>query len=263
MKKIIILVVIIAAFVLKPPPVQAQQFYCEWDNSAFSCLAHRQIDICPVGTDVDDTKCLVATNEAECNVLPVQDCVDLEIDTDPDGDGISDLLWKWENGICTLSDLGTYPTREACEASNRPSTSYKCDPVQHACVVCDPLEDESCILTALSCENICTTPTFDPLCRRSDGQYGIDTAIGCIPLQDSGVLKSVAFFISWAISFSSGVAFLLIIISGILIITSSGNPERLKSGRELLTASISGVLFIIFAIFILRVIGVNALQIFN
>lgn len=46
-----------------------------------------------------------------------------------------------------------------------------------------------------------------------------------------------------------------------MIITSQGDPRRLQSGKELLTAAIAGLLLVIFSVLILRVIGVNILGI--
>lgn len=87
----------------------------------------------------------------------------------------------------------------------------------------------------------------------------IYTAIGCLPVGDLESL--VSSILGWAIGIGGGVAFLLIIYSGIMIMTSSGNPERLKAGQELLTSAIAGLIMLIFSVFILRVIGVDILQI--
>lgn len=92
----------------------------------------------------------------------------------------------------------------------------------------------------------------------------INTAIGCIPvLGDTTGAGFSGFLLKWAIGVGSGIAFLLILYSGFMIMTSTGNPERLKAGQELLTSAISGILFLIFSIFILNVIGVNILGIFQ
>ena len=87
----------------------------------------------------------------------------------------------------------------------------------------------------------------------------IKTAIGCIPYSDANEL--VAFFLRWGVGIGGGVAFLLILAGGFTIMTSTGNPERLKGGQQLLTSAIAGLIMIIFSIFILRLIGVNILQI--
>lgn len=95
------------------------------------------------------------------------------------------------------------------------------------------------------------------------GVNGINTAIGCVPVfaSDNGS-GLVNFIIKWAIGLGSGIAFLLILYSGFMIMTSTGNPERIKAGQELLGSAISGILLMIFSLFLLNLIGVNILGIF-
>ncbi len=86
----------------------------------------------------------------------------------------------------------------------------------------------------------------------------INTAIGCIPFGDTNAF--VGFILRWAIGVGGGIAFLLIIIATFQIMSSSGEPERLKAGQELLTSAIAGLIMLIFSIFILKVIGVDILK---
>ena len=58
-----------------------------------------------------------------------------------------------------------------------------------------------------------------------------------------------------------GIAFLLIVYAGFMIMSSSGNPDRLKAGQELMTSAISGIVLLVLSIFVLRVIGVDILKI--
>ncbi len=87
---------------------------------------------------------------------------------------------------------------------------------------------------------------------------GIETAIGCIP-----VLGSTNEFLSsvlrWAVGVGSGIAFLLMLYAGFMIMTAAGNPERIKAGQELLTSAVAGLILLIFSVFILRFIGVDIL----
>ncbi len=96
------------------------------------------------------------------------------------------------------------------------------------------------------------------------GSNGISTAIGCIPVlaPDDGA-SMVNFLIRWAIGIGGGIAFLLILYGGFMVMTSAGNPERLKAGQELLGSAISGVVLLIFSVFLLNLIGVKILGIFS
>lgn len=84
------------------------------------------------------------------------------------------------------------------------------------------------------------------------------TAIGCITT--SNPQEFVAWLLARAIGIAGGIAFLLMIFAGFQIITSSGDPEKLKSGKEMLTSAIIGLIVIIFSIFLLTLIGVDILK---
>lgn len=95
----------------------------------------------------------------------------------------------------------------------------------------------------------------DVFCTSGD----LNTAIGCIPWKDEN--KLIGFFLRWAIGIGGGIAFLLILYAGFMGMTSTGNPERIKAAQELLISAISGLILLIFSIFILKFIGVDILQI--
>ncbi|MBI5018911.1 hypothetical protein HZB58_01435 [Candidatus Gottesmanbacteria bacterium] len=85
-------------------------------------------------------------------------------------------------------------------------------------------------------------------------------ASGCIG-QGGTPNDFVSWFLKLGTGLGGGIAFLLILFSGFQRITSAGNPEKLHEAKELMTAAISGLLLIIFSIFLLRLIGVDILQI--
>ena len=91
------------------------------------------------------------------------------------------------------------------------------------------------------------------------GGNGIDSAIGCIPFND--ITSFSSFFLTWGIGIGGGIAFILMVYAGFMIITSAGNPQRLEAGKELLTSAISGLLLLVFSVFILRIVGVDILKI--
>ncbi len=86
---------------------------------------------------------------------------------------------------------------------------------------------------------------------------GIDTAIGCIPVSDTN--SFMGWILGWAVGVGGGIAFLLIVYASIMIMTSQGMPDRLKAGQELLTSAISGLIMLIFSVFILKFIGIDIL----
>ncbi|MBI4029504.1 MAG: hypothetical protein HY376_04035 [Candidatus Blackburnbacteria bacterium] len=87
--------------------------------------------------------------------------------------------------------------------------------------------------------------------------FGIETALGCIPVGDQN--SFVGWFLKWALGIAGGIAFLLIIFAGFQIMSSTGNPDKIQSGKELLNAAISGLILIIFSVFLLKLIGVDIL----
>jgi len=93
----------------------------------------------------------------------------------------------------------------------------------------------------------------------SCSQLEINTALGCIPADSLN--SFVAWFLSKLIFIASGVAFLLMAFGALKIITSAGSPEKVQAGKELITSSLAGLVFIILSLFLLKLIGVDILQI--
>ncbi|QQS44153.1 hypothetical protein IPM65_00925 [Candidatus Roizmanbacteria bacterium] len=87
---------------------------------------------------------------------------------------------------------------------------------------------------------------------------GVWTAFGCMYSDFSKTLNERVFGL--AISFAGMIALGCIIYASFLMQTSAGNPERTGKAQELMTACITGLIVIIFSIFILRVIGVDILR---
>lgn len=89
---------------------------------------------------------------------------------------------------------------------------------------------------------------------------GIYTSIGCIS-DISNVQSLVATVFNVGLGLAGGFAFMCIIYAAFLLQTSGGSPDRVKKSKELMTSCITGLLLIIFSIFILRLIGVQILKI--
>ncbi|MBU3957436.1 pilin [Patescibacteria group bacterium] len=90
------------------------------------------------------------------------------------------------------------------------------------------------------------------------GTGGIMTAIGCIPTEPTVLIQSLLQFF---IGIGGGIALLLMIYGAFLMIISAGNPEGVKRGQEQFYSAIIGLLFIIFSILLLQIIGVDILNI--
>lgn len=82
------------------------------------------------------------------------------------------------------------------------------------------------------------------------------TAIGCIPTNPSEFAQAVLKFV---LGIGGGLAFLLMLLGAFQMLTSAGNPETLHAGKERFTDAIIGLLFIIFSILLLQIIGVDIL----
>lgn len=84
------------------------------------------------------------------------------------------------------------------------------------------------------------------------------SAIGCVPTDFSKIISKYIF--GTGVGIAGGIAFLYFIYGSFLILTSSGNPEKIEEARQIITSAISGLLLIIFSVFLLHVIGVDILK---
>ncbi|MDP3724546.1 MAG: pilin [bacterium] len=82
----------------------------------------------------------------------------------------------------------------------------------------------------------------------------IHTGIGCIPTTPSALL---GFLLRFAIGIGGGAALLIMAFGSIQMMTAQGDPEKLNEGREKFVGALAGLLFIVFSIFLLNVIGVQ------
>ena len=86
----------------------------------------------------------------------------------------------------------------------------------------------------------------------------ISTAIGCIHTNPSVLVQD---FLRFTLGISGGLAFLMMLLGAFQMLTSAGNPETLSAGRSRVTSAIIGLLFVIFSILLLQIIGVSILNI--
>ena len=107
------------------------------------------------------------------------------------------------------------------------------------------------------------TPGDDGDCAKAAGadctygtSQGVKTALGCIPTDPTELVKAILRFVT---AIAGGLAFLLMISGAFQMITSSGNPESLQAGKDRFSSAILGLLFIIFSVLLLKIIGVDIL----
>ncbi len=84
------------------------------------------------------------------------------------------------------------------------------------------------------------------------------SALGPLSTDPAGFIRSLFGII---LSISGAIAILLIIRAGYKIMSSEGKPEGVQEGRERLISAVVGLLFIIFSLVFLQVIGFDILRI--
>lgn len=166
-------------------------------------------------------------------------------------------------GRCVFSDIRPCATHQECSQDYLDNNFD----AHTGCSVCPDVKG-TCAYRA-TCVNDPSPKTEGPVAAQGVlvtgytptpcGAGGIQTGLGCIPVGNT--TDFIAWFLRWAIGIAGGIAFLLILYSGFQIITSGGDPEKLKAGKELLTSAIAGLILIIFSVFLLRLIGVEILKI--
>ena len=146
---------------------------------------------------------------------------------------------------CGPLGLGSWccPTREDCQTRRQNARS-------------DRREERAIENLSGLCDNVSGGAKTD--CTNCFTQGSVWTAVGCIPTEPSAFIGK---FLGLGIGVGGGIALLLILFGGFQILTSAGNPEQLNAGRELVGSAITGLLLIIFSIFLLKVIGVDILGI--
>lgn len=98
--------------------------------------------------------------------------------------------------------------------------------------------------------------TCDPTNGTAGGTGGIMTAIGCVPTSINQLIPAI---LRVALLAAGGIALLLMAIGALGMVLSNGNPEALKNSRARFTSAIVGLVFIIFSVLLLKIIGVDLL----
>lgn len=126
--------------------------------------------------------------------------------------------------------------------------------------ICKPKEASSRVL----CDEYLTSSTSNRAeyssCVTCANSKGVWTGFGCMPTNKVGAFIGKTIF-SFGLGLAGSLALLCILYASFILQTSRGNPERIKKAKENLRACITGLLLIIFSVFILNLIGVSVLRI--
>lgn len=134
---------------------------------------------------------------------------------------------------------------------------------------------KDCSSTYIVC-NWCTQekpkidiPNLKPLCDQLGENYKGDcwvcqrkgeiwSAIGCLPTDFSALVNKYVF--TTGVGIAGSIAFLYFIYGAFMILTSSGNAEKMEEAKQIITSSLAGLILIIFSVFLLKTIGVDILK---
>ena len=107
-------------------------------------------------------------------------------------------------------------------------------------------------LTA-SVNGLCVKGNFTNTMSPEEGcTDAINTALGCIPYDTQGFTSTLLTFLA---STAGAISLVIMLIATIQIMTGGDNAEQVKKGKELFTGAITGLLFIIFSVTLLKIIA--------
>jgi hypothetical protein len=102
---------------------------------------------------------------------------------------------------------------------------------------------------------ISTGSSLNPAGDCGDGY--IDTALGCLPYERTEFIMTLLRFI---VGIASSIALVIMLIATIQIMTSAGDAKKLGAGRDLFFSAVTGLLFLIFSVSLLRIFGADILK---
>lgn len=91
---------------------------------------------------------------------------------------------------------------------------------------------------------------FDP--TGTCGAQAIDTALGCLSADTKGFTGQLLTFLAGT---TGAIALVIMLAATIQIMTGGDNAEQVKKGKELFTGAVTGLLFIIFSVTLLKIIA--------
>lgn len=94
-------------------------------------------------------------------------------------------------------------------------------------------------------------------CTTARGIKGAKTEIGCIPKDPAGF---AAEYYTYGLSLIGGLSLLFLIFGGYILLTSSGDPLRIRNGKTYIFYALFGLLLAIFGFVFIEVIAVDILH---
>lgn len=188
-----------------------------------------------------------ASTKGSCTIcgVPGAECVEI-----PVGPGAFDYRCHF-TGRCGPPTAGGWRC-DRTTSQCKQATAQECG----ACGCCLTSQAQC---DATGCATLPTIVPAAPFGGFCAGGFGIDTAIGCIPVTTGQAFAE--FLLSWGIGVGGGIGFVLIVYAGFMIVTSAGNPQKIQAGKELLTAAIMGLMLLIGGAYLLDLIGIEILNI--
>lgn len=108
------------------------------------------------------------------------------------------------------------------------------------------------------CDQLTTENNARGKCWECQNKGEIWSAIGCLPTDFSALVNKYVF--TTGVGLAGGIAFIYFLYGAFLILTSSGNAEKMEEAKQIITSSLAGLILIIFSVFLLKTIGVDILK---
>jgi len=96
-------------------------------------------------------------------------------------------------------------------------------------------------------------------CMGGDNEVNVWTSVGCVKSNVGSFIQDT--LLGWGVGIAGGVSMLCIMYAAFMMQTSGGEAEKIKKAQQLMTSCITGLMIIIFSVFILQLIGVKILRI--
>lgn len=157
-------------------------------------------------------------------------------------------LWKYKTGVAVDPCSSGIPSTPG-DLQNSGCICVKPTnvPLNTLLGMCENISDGN---EKIRCEN----------CLKGWGQtVGVWTGVGCVRADIGSFIQET--LLGWGIGLAGGISMLCIMYAAFMMQTSGGEAEKIKKAQQLMTSCITGLMLIIFSVFILQLIGVRILRI--